>query len=165
MLSRSATARLWTGLLAVVVSLACGETLPQQQTETPVMHAVRTFYQVYNDHDPGLWTQAVAPSYVAHVNRQTIPDRTAGAAFVTTLLNAFPDIQFTIADSVEANDRVAVRWTATGTHKGELFGVAPTGKTVTMIGVTIFRVENGQVAELWDVWDEAGLMRQLQTGR
>jgi predicted ester cyclase len=37
----------------------------------------------------------------------------------------------------------------------------PTNKDVTMIGITIFRIENGQIAELWDVWDQAGLMGQL----
>jgi predicted ester cyclase len=43
-----------------------------------------------------------------------------------------------------------VRWSATATHTGNFFGLAPTQKKVTMIGMTIFRVENGQVAELWD---------------
>jgi predicted ester cyclase len=40
--------------------------------------------------------------------------------------------------------------------------MAPTGKSVNIIGMTIFRVENDQIAELWDVWDEAGLLRQLE---
>lgn len=57
--------------------------------------------------------------------------------------------------------RAAVRWSATATHTGNFFGLAPTQKTVRLIGITIFRIENGQVAELWDVWDEAGLMKQL----
>ena len=64
-------------------------------------------------------------------------------------------------DSLQVGDRAAVRWSATATHTGNLFGLPPTQKKVSMMGMTIFRVENGQVAELWDVWDEAGLMKQL----
>ena len=59
------------------------------------------------------------------------------------------------------SDPASCRWSATATHTGDLFGMPPTRKKVAMIGITFFRVENGQVAELWDVWDESGLMKQL----
>jgi predicted ester cyclase len=126
-----------------------------------VMHAVDRFYQVYNNHDTSLWEQVMAPSYVGHVNDQTVPSRDIGKEFVTALLNAFPDIHISIEDALQVGDRAAVRWLATATHSGNLFGLAPTQKKVRMIGMTIFRVQNDQIAELWDVWDEAGLMKQL----
>jgi steroid delta-isomerase-like uncharacterized protein len=125
------------------------------------MDAVNKFYQVYNDHNPALWNEAMAPNYVGHVNTDNIPSREVGAGFVTGLLKAFPDIKYTVDDSMEDGNRAACRWTATGTHTGDLFGMPPTGKKVTMLGITFFRVENGKVAELWDVWDQAGLMKQL----
>ena len=125
------------------------------------MDAVHRFYQVYNDHNTSLWEQAIAPSYVGHVNSQTIPSREVGKGFVATVLSAFPDIHYSIDDALQMGDRAAVRWSATATHTGTLFGLAPTQKRVNMIGITIFRVQNGQIAELWDVWDEAGLMKQL----
>ena len=130
-----------------------------------VMHAVQRFYQVYNDHDTSLWEQVMAPSYVGHVNGQTIPSREVGKGFVTALLSAFPDIHYSIEDALEVGDRAAVRWSATATHTGNLFGLAATQKKVSMIGMTIFLIENGEVAELWDVWDEAGLMKQLGAAR
>jgi steroid delta-isomerase-like uncharacterized protein len=126
-----------------------------------VMDTVQRFYQVYNDHDASLWEQVMTPSYVGHVNGQTIPTREVGKGFVSALLTAFPDIHYSVDDALQAGDRAAVRWSATATHTGNLFGLAPTQKKVSMIGITIFRVENGQIAELWDVWDEAGLMKQL----
>jgi|ERR1700722_18248044 len=126
-----------------------------------VMHAVHRFYQVYNDHNTSLWEQVMAPSYVGHVNDQTVPNREVGKGFVAALLSAFPDIHYSIKDTLQVGDRAAVRWSATATHTGNFFGLAPTQKTVRLIGITIFRIENGQVAELWDVWDEAGLMKQL----
>jgi steroid delta-isomerase-like uncharacterized protein len=130
-----------------------------------VMQAVHKFYQVYNDHNTSSWEQVMAPSYVGHVNGQTIPSREVGKGFVTALLSAFPDIHYSIEDALEVGDRAAVRWSATATHTGNFFGLAPTQKKVSLIGITLFRVENGQVAELWDVWDEAGLMKQLGSAR
>ena len=138
-----------------------GKTTGGNVHSVQVMDAVHRFYQAYNDHDASLWEQALAPSYVGHVNGQTIPSREVGKGFVAALLTAFPDIHYSIEDALQVGDRAAVRWSATATHTGNLFGLAPTQKKVSLIGMTIFRVQNGQVAELWDVWDEAGLMKQL----
>lgn len=139
--------------------------MPVKEREMSIMEAVNKFYQVYNDHDTGLWEQAMAPSYVGHVNGQTIPSRDVGKGFVGALLSAFPDIHYSVEDSLQVGDRAAVRWSATATHTGNLFGLPPTQKKVNMLGMTMFRVENGQVAELWDVWDESGLMKQLGVGK
>jgi steroid delta-isomerase-like uncharacterized protein len=128
-----------------------------------VMDAVHRFYQAYNAHDVNLWERAIAPTYVGHVNGLTIPSREVGKGFVETILGAFPDIHYTIDDFLHAEGRVAVRWSAVATHTGDLLGMPPTGRAVTIIGMTIFRIENGQIAELWDVWDEAGLVRQLES--
>jgi steroid delta-isomerase-like uncharacterized protein len=127
-----------------------------------VMDAVHRFYQVYNEHDVSLWERAMAPSYVGHVNGQTIASRDIGRGFVEAILTAFPDIRYSIDDSMNEGPRVAVRWSAVATHTGDLLGMAPTGKSVTILGMTIFRVERDQIVELWDVWDEAGLLRQLE---
>ena len=74
---------------------------------------------------------------------------------------AFPDVQMTIEDQVAEGDRVVTRWTARGTHQGELFGIDPTGKQVTITGVTIDRFSGGKIVESWDTWDTFGLMQQL----
>jgi hypothetical protein len=58
-------------------------------------------------------------------------------------------------------DRVVTRWTARGTHRGELMGIPPTGKPVTMTGITINRLEGGKVVEDWTVFDQLGLLQQL----
>jgi steroid delta-isomerase-like uncharacterized protein len=74
---------------------------------------------------------------------------------------AFPDIRLTIEDQIAEGDRVVTRWRGTGTHRGELFGIAPTGKQATVDGITIDRIVNGRIAESWDNWDTLGLMQQL----
>jgi steroid delta-isomerase-like uncharacterized protein len=74
---------------------------------------------------------------------------------------AFPDLQLTIDDIFESGDEVAVRWTARGTHRGDLMGLAPTGVQTVTTGITIDRYEDGKIAESWTNWDTLGLMRQL----
>jgi len=75
--------------------------------------------------------------------------------------SAFPDVQITVEDQIADGERVATRWTARGTHKGELFGIAPTGKQVTITGMTIDRFAGGKIVESWDNWDALGLMQQI----
>ena len=77
------------------------------------------------------------------------------------LYNAFPDLHFTISDMVVEGDKVAVRYTWTGTHKGELEGIPPTNKKVTMWEIEIDRIAGGKFAEIWTRYDTLGLMRQL----
>jgi predicted ester cyclase len=74
---------------------------------------------------------------------------------------AFPDLRIMVGDVVAQDDLVAIRWTARGTHKGELFGIAPTGKEATVTGITIDRWAGGKVAESWTNWDTLGLLQQL----
>jgi steroid delta-isomerase-like uncharacterized protein len=74
---------------------------------------------------------------------------------------AFPDLSLTVEDQIAEGDKVVTRWTATGTHQGELMGAAPTGKTSSIGGIGIDRIENGQVVEAWGCWDALGMMQQL----
>ena len=75
--------------------------------------------------------------------------------------SAFPDLKLTIEQVVAEGDYVAIRWTARGTHKAELFGIAPTGRESTVTGITIDRWAGGKIAESWTNWDTLGLLQQL----
>jgi steroid delta-isomerase-like uncharacterized protein len=81
--------------------------------------------------------------------------------FLTALLAAFPDGRWTIQDQVAGGDKVVTRWTFTGTHHGELMGLAPTGKQVTGSGIVISRIAGGKVVEEWEEWDTLGLVQQM----
>jgi steroid delta-isomerase-like uncharacterized protein len=74
---------------------------------------------------------------------------------------AFPDLQFKIEDTISQDDRVVIRWSSRGTHRGELMGLAPTGKVVSVTGISIDRFADGKIVESWTNWDVLGLMRQL----
>ena len=79
----------------------------------------------------------------------------------TLYRTAFPDIRLTIEDIIAEGETVMTRWSCRGTHKGDLSGIAPTGKQINISGVTISRLANGKIAEGWVNWDALGLMQQL----
>jgi predicted ester cyclase len=74
---------------------------------------------------------------------------------------AFPRYQLIADDMVAEGDKVAVRATFKGNHKGELMGIAPTGKEVTVPLMLIYSIENGKIVEHWMNADQLGLMQQL----
>lgn len=75
--------------------------------------------------------------------------------------NAFPDIRVTVEDLVAEEDRVVARWAFRGTQRGEVLGVAPTGRRVT--GMIFYRISEGRISEYWGSWDRLGLLQQLGT--
>ena len=81
--------------------------------------------------------------------------------FVQIYLGAFPDVRLTINDQIAEGEEVVTRWTATGTHSGELMGIAPTNKRATVTGVDIDRYQGGKVVEAWASYDMLGLLQQL----
>jgi steroid delta-isomerase-like uncharacterized protein len=75
--------------------------------------------------------------------------------------NAVPDLTYTIEDQIAEGDKVVTRYTVTGTHQGEFFGVAGTGERITMSGNSIDRFEDGKMVEEWPEYDLLGVMRQI----
>jgi steroid delta-isomerase-like uncharacterized protein len=80
---------------------------------------------------------------------------------VSMYRTAYPDTKMAIDDQIAQGDQVATRWTATGTHQGELFGIPATGKHVKVTGIFIDRVVDGKIVESWGEFDALGMMQQL----
>jgi steroid delta-isomerase-like uncharacterized protein len=74
---------------------------------------------------------------------------------------AFPDLRMKVEDQIAEGDKVVTRWTATGTHDGDLPGFPATGRTSTVTGIGIDRFEGGLIVETWGNWDTLGMMQQL----
>jgi steroid delta-isomerase-like uncharacterized protein len=81
--------------------------------------------------------------------------------FVGTYRDAFPDGHTTVEDVIAEGDTVAYRWSFRGSHQGELMGIPPTGKEVTITGITVDRISGGKIDEEWNNFDQLGLLRQL----
>ena len=79
---------------------------------------------------------------------------------VTMLLSGLSP-QFTIEDIVAEDQKVVVRWTNSGTHVGEFFGIPPTGKSFQVAGIDIHRLQEGKLAEHWHVVDVFAMLQQL----
>jgi steroid delta-isomerase-like uncharacterized protein len=77
------------------------------------------------------------------------------------LRTGFPDLHYTIEDIVAENDRVVVRWRWDGTHSGPFRDYPPTGKHVTITGMTIFQFHDGKITRTWTQVDQLGFLQQL----
>ena len=75
--------------------------------------------------------------------------------------NAFQDLRLTVEELLSDGETITARWSCRGTHKGELNGIAPTGKQIAITGISIARFAGGKMVEGWVNWDALGLMRQL----
>jgi steroid delta-isomerase-like uncharacterized protein len=81
--------------------------------------------------------------------------------YVTAFLTALPDLQFTIEDLVAEGDKVVWRFSSHGTHQGLLMGIPATGRTATVTGMVLFRLENSKIAEVWVNIDTLGMLEQM----
>jgi steroid delta-isomerase-like uncharacterized protein len=124
----------------------------------------RSFDEVWNQGKFALISELVAANATFHDanvpgGKFTGPEGVK--QFVQIYRTAFPDVRFTIDDQVAEGDKVATRWTAIGTHKGELMGIAPTNKRATVTGVDVDRFQDGKVVEAWASYDMLGMLQQL----
>jgi steroid delta-isomerase-like uncharacterized protein len=124
----------------------------------------RRFYEAWTSGDLDAYDEIMAPEAQDHdtqnPNAGTLGPE--GAKRTSEMYrNAFSDSRFEIEQQFDDGDYVITRWTATGTNDGELMGMPPTGKPVTITGITIDRFEDGKVVEGWTNWDTLGMMQQL----
>jgi predicted ester cyclase len=118
--------------------------------------------EIFNEGNVGLIDELCASDFV---NRTTppgvAPTRDGFKQFARALRAAFPDIHYTIDDSIEAGDKFISRLTASGTMRGDFAGMPATGKHATWTEIHIVRTANGQVVEHWGLTDQLGMMVQL----
>jgi len=80
---------------------------------------------------------------------------------IETCRAGFPDLTFSIDDTIAERDEVVLHWTARGTHKAPFLGMQPTNRNATVSGTSIFRIENSKVVEQWADWNLMSLLEQL----
>jgi len=81
--------------------------------------------------------------------------------FVSKFLLSFPDLRHTIEEMIAEDDRVAVRFSAHGTHTGKWMHFAPTGKSIHYTGVTLAHIAGGKIIDHYTWWDRASLIEQI----
>jgi len=105
----------------------------------------------------------IGAGYIGNDPSAPEPIRGPGGARtqIQQYIDGFPNGRITVDDQIAEGDKVASRWTARGTQTGEVAGIAPTGKEVTVSGLTISRLQDGMVIEEWTTWDTLGMLVQL----
>jgi|SRR5215213_10807529 len=119
--------------------------------------------EAWNKGDLSFIDKNLADDFVNHSTSPGHPtDKNGVKWIISTMRKASPDIHFIIEHMIAEGDKVATRWVAQGTHTGELMGMPPTGKKVTVTATVIERTgENGKVKEHWGNRDDLGLLQQI----
>jgi len=124
----------------------------------------RLFKEAFGQGNLAVLDEIIAPNQV-NGGPGALPELPSGPEgtkmLITAYRNAFPDLHFTIDEQIAEGNTVVTRWTAHGTHNGELAGLPPTGKPATVVGLGVDRVENGKIVESWGLFDQFGMLQQL----
>ena len=121
------------------------------------------FAQVWSARGLHLVDELAAPDIVVSYPIPPEPMRGTEAfkAFLSDLVKGLPDVTVTVDETIAEGEKVACRWTMTGTHDGPLFGFPATGKQVQISGFTHYRIVGGKVVEETGAGNSLGLLQQL----
>jgi steroid delta-isomerase-like uncharacterized protein len=122
---------------------------------------VRRFFEEIDKGHTDVVDELYADSHRFHQPGSAPLDKAARKQLLLMFRDVFPDSAHTIEDMVAEGDRVVTRFTFRGTHKGELMGLAATGKQIAVDGMVIDRLSSGKIVEEWVIFDTMGMMQQL----
>jgi len=120
----------------------------------------RYLEEAWNKKNRAVIDEAISPNLVQHV-RNVPPGQEGIRRFFSMMDEAFPDAHFTIDDMISEGEKVAWRFTVRATHTGPFRSIPPTNKPVTLTGMAITRMQDGQMIENWNETDDLGMMQQL----
>jgi steroid delta-isomerase-like uncharacterized protein len=163
--TRMARARLLWVLFATFASVAssgCGRAtaVGGGTMDANKALAMRFWSDVVNDGRFEVIDQIVAADYLQH-QADVPPGREGLAAFQRSVRTAFPDQRATVEDVLVDGDRVMTRTVIRATHTGPLGKLAPTGRSIEITVIDVWRVQDGRLREHWGVLDNLSFMRQL----
>jgi predicted ester cyclase len=142
------------------------EAAAQSGAENPL---IAGFAKTLSAHDIDGFAALFADDYVNHQVSAAAPKPAPGVSakqgtvgYFVARLKGMPDLSVAIEASLASGDMAAASFVYTGTHRGEYFGVAPTGKSLRFTSCDIFRIRDGRIVEHWGMGDIAGIRAQLK---
>jgi predicted ester cyclase len=154
--ARSFAAMLLLALLLLLAAAAAARTPPDLLERNKAL--VRRVYE--EGLNRGVFEVPYRPDFVGHGGAATFTHE-QGISEARGWRAAFPDLHMHVDLILAEADLVSVRWTARGTNSGSGNGLPATGKSAQVTGTTIFRIQDGEIAEEWTSGDSLGLMKQL----
>ena len=126
-------------------------------------HGMLRFTEFINTASEKLAVELISPDAVFHVPGRPEPMRGPAGylAIIGMMRGGFPDIQWTLEETIAEGNKVAARFTMRGTHQGAFFGVPPTGKTIAVQAMNFYRLSGGQFVEERGQPDLLGLLQQI----
>src|ERR1044072_1204550 len=123
----------------------------------------RLYKDVYVDWNMALVDEVVSPQFTSHDWPKGSRIGPAGFRdFYSAIRQALPDARYEVDDLIAEGDKVVVRWRLLGTHQGDFRGIAPSGRSIALKGIAIYRVEGGKLMERWVVSDLYGVLEEIR---
>jgi steroid delta-isomerase-like uncharacterized protein len=124
---------------------------------------MQRFTQFINTASEELAGELISPDAIFHVPGRAEPMRGPAGylAIIGMMRGGFPDIQWTLEETIAEGDKVAARFTMRGTHEGTFYGVPPTGKKIEVKAMNIYRFSNSEILEEHGQPDLLGLLQQI----
>ena len=123
----------------------------------------RNFEAIWSQGNLAVADEILAPDYTGHI--ATLPEAVRGIEAFKQLIAmyhfSFPDTRFEIKDQIAEGSKVASRWIAYGTHRGEFMGIAPSGQAMSVTGMSFHRIADGRIQESWDDWDALSMLQGM----
>lgn len=126
------------------------------------VETVRMLFEAFYTADDAGMSELIGDDFVTHGPGGGTGDAAGWKAMARQLIEAIPDNRTEIDDIIGDGDTVAVRYTCRGTHTGELFGVAPTNRSLTTFGIEMYRLSGGRIVECWGQYDMGQLFAPAQ---
>ena len=133
--------------------------MSNQNLKETLLHYVD---QLWNQHNLDVIDEMILPEFVDYTLPPGSPQGPEGARqFAQVYLTGFPDCQIEFHETIQEGNTVVLRWTARGTHTGDLAGIPATGKQMNLQGLTLWRFQDGKFIESWNLFNQLILLQQI----
>lgn len=123
---------------------------------------VRRFYEeVFNQGREDVIDEIISPDYIDYGHEPPGKGTEGAKQDYRGATSVFSNTHYTIDELIATGDQVVARWTGTYIHSGDFAGIKATGKSVSLTGISIYRVANGQIQETRNAVNWMGLLQQL----
>jgi steroid delta-isomerase-like uncharacterized protein len=131
-------------------------------TEENKVRVRRLYEEIFNQKKLVAIDDFFTPTIIDHSLPPGAPGGREGVRqTIAMFLGAFPDLHFTVEDLIAEGDKVVARWTVYGTHQGASLGMPPTGKQMSMPGISVLRFDGSKATETWVIYDQLNMLQQL----